>query len=174
MKLSKKAVSLAIFSALVASAAACGGSQPATTANSTNTNQTNSAPTPVNTATAPETALASNVSLATPTETYKAAYAARKAGDIEALKRVLDDDILDFFKEMGEAEGKTVDDMLKDLASRPQAEKAESRNEKINGDKATLEYLDEDGKWQTMDFVKVGNEWKLSFPDMKQDAPSQK
>ncbi|HKS27187.1 MAG TPA: hypothetical protein VJS44_05180 [Pyrinomonadaceae bacterium] len=103
-------------------------------------------------------------SLATPTEAYRTAYAARKNKDIAGLKRVLSKEVQDFLTEMGKEEKKTLDDQLKELADRPQADKAESRNEKIDGDRATLEYLNERGTWSTMDFVKEGSDWKISLP----------
>lgn len=107
---------------------------------------------------------AASGSLATPTETYRTGYAARKNKDIAGLKRVLSKDALDFLTEMGKEEKKTLDDQLKALADRPQADKAETRNEKIDGDTASLEYLNERGTWSTMDFVKEGGDWKIGMP----------
>lgn len=103
-------------------------------------------------------------SLATPTDTYKTAYAARKNKDVEGLKRTMTDDVLDFLKMMGEEDHKTVDDMLKELCEVPQAPTNETRNEKISGDTATVEYPDETGNWRTMDFEKVGGVWKMGIP----------
>ncbi|HEV2801000.1 MAG TPA: hypothetical protein VGW12_10915 [Pyrinomonadaceae bacterium] len=105
--------------------------------------------------------------MATPTEAYKTAYAARQKKDVEGLKRVLSKDIIDFFQTIAEAENKKLEDALKELAEKPQATTDETRNEKIEGDTATLEYLDEKGKWKTMDFVKEGNDWKLTIPKPK-------
>lgn len=122
----------------------------------TNTNQAEVAKT--------DDSQASGGSLATPTESYKAGYAARQKKDIAGLKRVLSKEALDFLTEMGKEEKKTLDDELRELAERPQAATAESRNEKINGDRATLEYLNEKGTWSTMDFVKEGNDWKIGLP----------
>jgi hypothetical protein len=102
--------------------------------------------------------------MASPTEAYKTAYAARQNKDIDGLKRVLSKDVLGFLSEMGKTEKRTVDDELKDLCERPQAPKLEVRGEKINGDRATIEYLGEDGKWSTLDFVKEGNDWKMTMP----------
>lgn len=103
-------------------------------------------------------------SLSTPTETYKTAYALREKKDIEGLKRVLSKKLLGFLDGMAQAEKKTVDDELRELCEKPQAKTAETRNEKITGDTATLEYLDEDGQWSQMDFVKEGNDWKMTLP----------
>jgi hypothetical protein len=107
-------------------------------------------------------------SLATPTETYMAGYAARKNKDIPGLKRVLSKEALDFLTEMGKEEKKTLDDQLKALADRPQADKPETRDEKIDGDTASLEYLNERGTWSKMDFVKEGNDWKIGLPKAQQ------
>jgi hypothetical protein len=103
-------------------------------------------------------------SLATPTDAYKAGYAARQRKDIAGLKRVLSKEALQFLTEVGKEEKKTLGDQLKALADRPQAPTAETRNEKITGDTAQLEYLNEKGQWSTMDFVKEGNDWKIGLP----------
>jgi hypothetical protein len=81
---------------------------------------------------------------------------------------VLSKEAIDFLTEMGKEEKKTLDDQLKALADRPQADRAETRNEKIDGDTATLEYLNERGTWSKMDFVKEGNDWKIGFPKAQQ------
>ena len=103
-------------------------------------------------------------SLATPTEAYKTAYELRKRKDIEGLKRVMSKDIKEFLTMMGEAEKKTLDDVLRQMADTPQADRAETRNEKIKGDRATVEYLSDTGEWRKMDFEKVEGEWLLTFP----------
>src|SRR5712664_951493 len=58
-------------------------------------------------------------SLATPSETYKTACNARRKKDIAGLKRVLSKDLLGFFKEMGEAEKKTLDESLSEMLNQP-------------------------------------------------------
>jgi hypothetical protein len=60
-------------------------------------------------------------------------------------------------------EPQTVDQLLKELCDKPQAETAEARNERINGDKAVIEYLDDRGNWQPMEFVKEDGVWKLTI-----------
>ncbi len=103
-------------------------------------------------------------SLATPTEAYKTGYAARQNKDIAGLKRVFAKSVIEFLTMLADGEKKSLDDQLKTLSETPQGKTDESRNEKINGNRATLEYLDEKGKWTTMDFVKEGNDWKISLP----------
>ena len=124
-----------------------------------------------NTATAANTAAVTSgsVDLSTPTAAYKTAYNARKNKDIPTLKRVLSKDVQDFLTEIGQADDndkKSLDDMLKELCEQPQAPTADTRNEKITGDKATLEYLDEKGSWQTMDLLNDNGEWKISIGDL--------
>lgn len=125
-----------------------------------------SSPSPVASAPAPSPEAPSStvISLATPTDTYKTGYAARKNKDVATLKRVMSKDAQAFLADMGSVEKKTLDDMLKELTEKPQAPTPDVRNEKITGNRATLEYLNEKGEWSTMDFTKEGNEWKIDLP----------
>ncbi len=104
-------------------------------------------------------------SSASPTAAYKAAYNARKNKDLDGLKKVLSKRAIKFFTDMGKMNKKTLDDTLKEMMAQPQASTAEVRNEIITGNKAALEYLDENGKWKPMDFVKEDGEWKMTLPE---------
>jgi hypothetical protein len=101
--------------------------------------------------------------LSTPTAAYKTGYAARQKKDLAELKRVMSKDALEFMNIFVEP-GKTIDDALLQMTETPQAATDESRNEKITGDTATIEYPDAQGKWKTMDFVKENGEWKITMP----------
>ena len=103
-------------------------------------------------------------SLATPTEAYKTAYELRKKKDVAGLKKIMSNDIKEFLTMMGEAENKSLDDMIREMTEKPQADRAEVRNEKIKGNRAQLEYLTETGGWKIMDFEKIDGKWLLSFP----------
>lgn len=140
------------------------------TANSANTTPANIA----NTTNADTASTSAPGSLATPTDAYKTAYAMRKKGDIEGLKKVMADDILEFLTEMGKVDNKTLDDMLKDTVKEPQGPSDDVRNEKITGNRATLEYLKKDGTWKVMDFIKIGNDWKMTFPEPGPDDKTPK
>lgn len=70
---------------------------------------------------------------------------------------------------MAGLEKKSLDEMFQELAEKPQAAIPEVRNEKINGDRAIIEYRDEKGEWKEMDFVKEDGGWKLTLP--KADGP---
>ncbi len=108
-------------------------------------------------------------SLATPTEAYKTAYEIRKRKDAAGLKKVMSKDVLEFFEEMGKIEKKSLDVMLKELVEKPQGPTNETRNEKITGNRAILEYKNEKGEWKEMDFEKEGSDWKMTIP--KADGP---
>jgi len=100
----------------------------------------------------------------TPTQVYKLAYKYRKEKNIEGLKSIFSKDVLDFLTDMGKSEKKSLDDQVREMTETPQWTSDESRNEKISGDHATIEYRDSDGDWKTMDFVKEDGKWKLSLP----------
>lgn len=111
----------------------------------------------------------SSVSASTPTEAYKSAYAARKNKDIETLKKLIAKDMFEFFEILGEGKENPVDAGLKELCEMPQGPTDEVRNEKITGDKATLQILDKDSKWITADFVKEDGIWKMTIGKMNDD-----
>ncbi len=125
----------------------------------TNTNTT------TNTAIAPPAATSNTAG--TPSEAYKAAFTARNNKDVPGLKKLMSKDIIEFFTMMGDSDEKkqTLDQILMKLCERPQAATAETRNEKINGDKATLEYLNEKGGWGPMDFIREEGIWKLTIDE---------
>ncbi|MFL6374435.1 MAG: hypothetical protein ACJ73D_07210 [Pyrinomonadaceae bacterium] len=111
-----------------------------------------------------------------PTEVYKAAYTARKNCDIDGLKKVMAKDLLGYMDKMAKVDKKSTDEELKELCSTPQASTEQARNEKIDGDHASIEYLDEENKWERMDFVREDGVWKMSIgapgeapPDLKDD-----
>ena len=168
MRQARRLSKLFIVLAIVSWSSACQKTEPVTS--NTNAAPASSSSSP-NTATPPGSTPnvnanipAGTVSLATPTDAYKAGYEARKNKDIATLKRVMAKDALAFLTEIAESDKKTLDDQLKELAARPQAASAETRNEKIKGDRASLEYLDENGKWRSMDFSKEGSDWKIDLP----------
>lgn len=144
----------------------------ATTNTNQNTNQANKSET--NT-TANETKSETNTTAAssasTPTAAYKAAYAARKNKDIKALKQLFSKDMFEFFEILGGDKPNAVDEGIKELVETPQGPSDDTRNEKITGDTATVEYIDQKGEWKTMDFVKEDGSWKLTIAKMN---PSEK
>jgi hypothetical protein len=111
-------------------------------------------------------------SLATPSDAYRTAYAIRETKDVAAMKKVLSADVIEFLSMIAEEEKTTLDDEVAKMFDKPQAKSNETRNEKIVGNNAYLEYLDEKGNWRVMDFVKEGAEWKLTLPSKDTPEPA--
>jgi len=117
-------------------------------------------------------------SLASPSDTYRAANEARKKCDMPMLKRIMSQELTDAMTQRGESEAggrKTLDDMLKDLCALPQSPNGDNiKDEKTVGDEGTVKYQDENGDWQLMDFVRENGEWKLTMPRGKSELPALK
>jgi hypothetical protein len=110
-----------------------------------------------------------------PTATFKAYVEAVQHKDTAAVKKTFSKGSLEFFEKAAKAQNKTVDEMLKtglteEVAS---ASMPEIRNEKIEGDSATLEVKDiKSGKWETVPFVKEDGEWKIALEKMGAQTPA--
>src|SRR5690349_18195516 len=92
----------------------------------------------------------------TPTATAQAYYEAAKKKDVATMKSLMSKKLLDLLDKAVKAQNKSLDDLLKENSdAEPPPPTFDSRNEKIDGDKATLE-VNQDGKgrWQTINFVK--------------------
>jgi hypothetical protein len=96
----------------------------------------------------------------TPTESWKAFYAAAQKKDLEAMKKLMSRDWLKFIQGYKD---KTVDEFIGGELAPGVSTKGstETRNEKINGDKATIEMKTSDGQWMPVDFVREDGLWKL-------------
>lgn len=107
----------------------------------------------------------------TPTATFKAFFEASKKKDAAGMKKTLSKGTLDMFDKLAKEQNKSTDDMLKEVDKDDKAEKVpETRNEKINGDTATLEVKnDKTGKWDTLPFVKENSEWKIALDKFLED-----
>ncbi len=155
-----------VLIAVVAGASfGCGGPANSNIA-ATNTNQNavaTNANKPADVPT-PAVEVAATGSSATPTDAYRTAYELRAKKDIAGMKKMMSKDVIEFLTMVGKEEKKTLDDEIATMFDKPQAKTPETRNEKISGDRASLEYLDGDGKWKTMDFQKENGIWKMSFP----------
>ena len=99
----------------------------------------------------------------TPTATLKAFYEASKKKDATAMKKTLSKGSLDMFEKQAKEQGKSFDDLLKSDQHTPD-KMPETRNEKIDGETATLEVKnDQTNNWDTLPFVKEDGEWKIAF-----------
>jgi hypothetical protein len=97
-----------------------------------------------------------------PTASYKAAYDAMKNKDTAAFKKLMTKKDLQDIEETAKKAGKSSDDMLKDVINAiPLPKSNDSKDEKIDGDKATLQVKNEKDEWETINFIKEDGEWKL-------------
>jgi hypothetical protein len=96
----------------------------------------------------------------TPTETFKAFYEAAKKKDAAGIKKTLSKNLLSRLEDEARKSNQTLDDRLINV-SLPDT-MPETQNEKIDGDKATLEIKVRSDTWRPMSFVKEDGEWKLN------------
>ena len=147
----------------------------ATACNSTPTNS-NTAVTPANAnnsnarpaaTVATPAAAAPSGALSTPTNAFKAFYEASKNKDVPAVMKTLSKETVDFLTAEAKKENKTLEVALTESlkTSDVPATMPETRNEKIDGDKATLEAKDDkvEGKWDTFNFARENAEWKIKL-----------
>jgi hypothetical protein len=110
-------------------------------------------------------ATACNKAGSTPTATAKAFYDAAKSKDVAGMKSVLSKRMLDMMEKAAKAQNKSIDDFIKESNdSEPPPANFETRNEKINGDTATVEVSNGKGGWEPFNFVKEDGQWKLTVP----------
>ena len=99
---------------------------------------------------------------ATPLETYKTYTKAIKQKDTTTMKLLLSADSIKMHEQEAKAQGVTLDDIVKrETLFTPDQKTVEFRNEKIDGDKATLEVKNSFGTWETVPFVFEDNQWKI-------------
>ncbi|MBV9217094.1 MAG: DUF2950 family protein [Acidobacteria bacterium] len=104
----------------------------------------------------------------TPFETFRTYTKAIKAKDTKAMRVLLSNATLKMYEQEAKEQRSTVDEVMKrqTLFGENQTS-VDYRNEKIDGDKATLEVKDTYGTWQTVPFVKEDGDWKLDMAGMR-------
>ena len=99
---------------------------------------------------------------ASPVETFKTYVKAYKNKDITTMKLLLSSETMKMHEQEAKSQGITVDDIVKrETLLAPDQTTVEYRNEKIEGDKATIEVKNSYGTWEAIPFVKENNEWKI-------------
>lgn len=126
---------------------------------------------PANETTEEKTEETTSAKLDSPTAAVKAFVEGIKAEDEEAIKNTLSEKSIKMLDLMRSVTGKSFyevmtaeddDDELKELP--------EMRNEKIDGDTATLEVKGKNDKeWEELPFVKEDGNWKIAFLDKEYD-----
>jgi hypothetical protein len=139
-------------------AAACGGKTETTTNTNTTTNTT------TNTANA-NTKPAAPANMKTPEGSFRVAYEAAKARDMEAFKKTISKDYMEMLKGIADREKRTVDDIIKEgIARNPVPEKPETRNVEQQEDGGIkMEFMDGNKKWHVVYLIKEGDDWKFNF-----------
>lgn len=111
--------------------------------------------------------LACNLNSSSPTSTFKAFFEAQKKKDVPAIKKTLSKPSLGMLETAAKAKKIDLDEFIGEGLSTPGSKfekMPETRNEKIDGDNATLDIKDEGMKdWETMYFVKEEREWKIAL-----------
>lgn len=150
----------------------CSSTTPSNmTANTANANA-NTAIVTSNTTQNPPTNL--QPSATSPMETMKVLNDASKVKDSEAIKKVISKGTLALLEENAKAQGKTVDEIFREDDGAPFEELPEMRNEKINGDKATVEVKNNrSGEWSSLPFVKEDGVWKVAIDQYLEEVRKQ-
>lgn len=119
--------------------------------------------------TSPTATPTTSTSASSPTAAFKAYYEAIQRKDAEAIKSLFSKATLKSLEDEAKRKNKSFDENFKEGLERASKDipptLPESRNEKIEGDSATLEIKDEKGKWDTIRFVEEDGQWKVSFAD---------
>ena len=78
------------------------------------------------------------------------------------MKRLLSADSIRMHEQEAKAQSITLDDVVKRETLFSEGQKVvEFRNEKIEGERATLEVKNAFGSWESIPFVREDNEWKI-------------
>ena len=105
-----------------------------------------------------------------PTEVLKAMNEASKKKDVEAIKSYLSKGTLELLDKSAKSQEKSVDELLKADDGAPFEELPETRNEKIEGDTATVEIKNKTtDSWEKLPFVKEEGNWKIALDKFMED-----
>jgi hypothetical protein len=99
---------------------------------------------------------------ATPYETFATYTKAINKKDTTTMKLLLSSESIKMHEQEAKAQNVTVDEIVKrETLFREGQRKLEFRNEKIDGNIATLEVKTADERWETVPFVLEDGEWKI-------------
>jgi Na+-translocating ferredoxin:NAD+ oxidoreductase RnfG subunit len=98
----------------------------------------------------------------TPLETLKAYTTAIKKKDTTTMKLLLSDSSIKMAKQEATAQNVNLDEIIKrETLFNESQTSVEFRNEKINGERATIEMKDSSNLWNTVQFVREEGVWKI-------------
>jgi hypothetical protein len=98
---------------------------------------------------------------ASPLKTFQTYTVALKKKDTTTMKLLLSSETIKMLEQEAKSQGVPLDDVVKRETLFTESMKTvEFRNEKIEGEKATIE-VKNGQKWETIPFVRESNEWKI-------------
>ena len=98
----------------------------------------------------------------TPIETFKTYITAIKQKDTTRMKLLLSSESIKMHEQEAKAQNVPLDDIVKRETLFAEGQKVvEFRNEKIEGERATLEVKNSFGAWETIPFVREEDEWRI-------------
>ena len=99
---------------------------------------------------------------ASPLKTLQTYQKAMKAKDTTTMKLLLTSESLKMLEQEAKSQGATVDDVVKRETLFSESQKTvEFRNEKIDGEIATIEVKNTFGQWDTVPFRREDGQWKI-------------
>jgi hypothetical protein len=104
-----------------------------------------------------------------PGATFQTFYESLKNKDVEAYKKTVSKDTLRILERRAQDMNRSLDSYIKldmEKPTRTLPDKLETRNQKIVGDRATLEVKNTEGSWNTVPFVKEDGQWKISLSEV--------
>ena len=108
-----------------------------------------------------------------PIAAFKILYAATQKKDVENIKKGLSARTLILVADIAKKQERSMDETLRDNLTDPDYNSPtipDTRNEKINGNEATIEVIaPKTGQWTELPFVKEEGRWKLAYDKLKQD-----
>ena len=97
-----------------------------------------------------------------PVDTLKEYVKAMKKKDTTSMKLLLSNATMKMHEQEAKAQGTTVDEIVKrETLFTADQTTVNYRNEKIDGDKATVEVKNSYGSWETVPFVREDGQWKI-------------
>ena len=98
----------------------------------------------------------------TPVDSFKAYVNAVKQKNTTRMKELLSSESIKMHQQEAKAQNVTLDEIVQRETLFTEGQKTvEFRNQKIEGEKATLEVKNSFGSWETVPFVREDDEWKI-------------
>lgn len=99
---------------------------------------------------------------ATPLQTFQTYVKALKQKDTTTMKLLLSSGTIKILEQEAKSQGVTLDDVVKRDTLFPETVKTiEFRNERIDGQNATIEVKNQFGQWETWPLVLEDEQWKI-------------